>query len=236
MLVWEGQRALPPLPEYQLTPTPSLIPGISDKFLTLIAPHIAYWSLSLFFHWIDRNNFFAKYRLHTPAEVLKRNHVSRWEVFRDVVVQQVIQTGVGQILNITEPDDFSGKEEYDITVWGRRIRLAQRLIPTMLAFFGIDPAGLSRNLADSHPLASGALAGGIYPTLGQLMISADGESSFIPIFASWETQLAKALYWVIVPALQFFMAILVVDTWQYFLHRAMHMNKWLYSEYTYSPI
>ncbi|RZM21270.1 MAG: hypothetical protein EOO88_33820, partial [Pedobacter sp.] len=36
--------------------------------------------------------------LHTPAEVLKRNHVSRWDVFQDVIVQQVLQTFFGLVL------------------------------------------------------------------------------------------------------------------------------------------
>lgn len=40
---------------------------------------------------------------------------------------------------------------------------------------------------------------------------------------------AKAIYWVAIPFLQFTVAILIVDTWQYFLHRAMHMNKFLYT-------
>ncbi|ODQ55072.1 hypothetical protein SAICODRAFT_199062 [Saitoella complicata NRRL Y-17804] len=30
------------------------------------------------------------------------------------------------------------------------------------------------------------------------------------------------------PAARFVIAITVLDTWQYFLHRAMHLNKWLY--------
>ena len=49
-------------------------------------------------------------------------------------------------------------------------------------------------------------------------------------FAGWELALASAVYWVLVPLLQFGVAIVVVDTWQYFLHRAMHMNKLLYSK------
>lgn len=169
----------------------------------------------MFFHWIDTMDYFPQYRLHTPAEVLKRNKVSRWEVIRDVVVQQIVQTAVGWALGMTEPDDFFGKEQYDVAVWARRIRIAERAIPGTLALVGLDAAGLAETLMPAHPTLAGAIVGGQYKT---------NEG-----FASWEVSLAWALYWVLVPALQFLAGILVVDTWQYFLHRAMHMNKWLYS-------
>ena len=42
---------------------------------------------------------------------------------------------------------------------------------------------------------------------------------------------AQAIYYVIIPAFQFVLAVCVVDTWQYFLHRATHMNKYLYTTF-----
>src|SRR5947209_7654203 len=83
---------LPPLPSYTLTPVHPLIPFIPDFYLSLILPIAAYWLLSLFFHYIDVNDIWPQYRLHAPAEILKRNHVSRYEVARDVIIQQIIQT------------------------------------------------------------------------------------------------------------------------------------------------
>lgn len=218
---------LPPLPEYQLTPLPPLLSPIPDKLLTLLLPIVAYWGLSMFFHWIDTKDYFPQYRLHTPVEVAKRNKVSRWEVVRDVVIQQVVQTAVGWLLGMTEPDDFFGKEKYDVAVWARRIRFAQRAIPGLLGFVGLDAAGLAKNLSTTHPMLAGTLLGGRYPSL-KGSIAIDGTSK--PDFAGWELMLASAIYWIIVPTIQFGIAIVVVDTWQYFLHRAMHMNKWLYSK------
>ena len=218
---------LPPLPLYQLTPLPSLLPPIPDKLLTLLLPIVAYWGLSMFFHWIDTNDYFPQYRLHTPAEVTKRNKVSRWEVVRDVVIQQVVQTAVGWVLGMTEPDDFVGKEEYDVAVWARRIRVAERAIPGLLATIGLDAKGLAKYLNPSHPTLAGVLVGGRYPTVDSM--KAVGSGFQTKSFAGWELALASAIYWVLVPILQFGVAIVVVDTWQYFLHRAMHMNKWLYS-------
>ena len=220
--------SLPPLPEYHLTPLPSLLPPIPDKLLTLLLPIAAYWGLSMFFHWIDTKDYFPQYRLHTPAEVSKRNRVSRWEVVRDVLIQQVVQTAVGWVLGMTEPDDFFGKEQYDVAVWARRIRIAERSIPGLLTTVGLDAGGLAKNIRASHPMLAGALQGGRYPSLENMNAVGDYSKSR-PGFARWELILASAIYWVLIPALQFGLAIVVVDTWQYFLHRAMHMNKWLYS-------
>ena len=185
----------------------------------------------MFFHWIDTKDYFPQYRLHTPAEVAKRNRVSRWEVIRDVVVQQIIQTAVGWLLGMTEPDDFYGKEEYDVAVWARRIRSAERAIPSLLAVLGLDATEIAKSLSPAYPTLAGALMGGKYFSTGAINTVHSQSIQAMPSFASWEFTLASIIYWVLVPALQFGVAILVVDTWQYFLHRAMHMNKWLYSTY-----
>ena len=221
---------LPPLPSYTLEPLPSLLPPIPDKLLTLLLPVAAYWGLSMFFHWIDVNDYFSAYRLHTPAEVLKRNHVSRWEVVRDVLIQQVVQTAVGWVLGMTEPDDFVGQDEYNITVWAQRIRIAQGALPGLLSLVGVDALGAAKNLAGSHAMLAGVLAGGRYPQLVETLSLQNGTILSRPKFADWEMLVAKAMYWYLVPALQFSLAILIVDTWQYFLHRLMHVNKWLYSK------
>ena len=176
-------------------------------------------------------DYFPQYRLHTPAEVAKRNRVSRWEVVRDVVIQQVVQTAVGWILGMTEPDDYYGKEEYDVAVWARRVRIAERAIPGLLSLVGVNADQLGNGLSAAHPLLAGALLGGHYPMLYNTSTFPGGITMISPTFAAWEVMLAKLIYWVLVPALQFGAAILVVDTWQYFLHRAMHMNKWLYTTF-----
>ena len=227
---------LPPLPTYRLTPLPPLVPPIPDKLLTLLLPIAAYWIFSMLFHWIDTKDLFSNYRLHTPAEVLKRNHVSRWEVVRDVIIQQVIQTVVGTLLGMTEPDDFFGNEEYDVAVWARRIRIMQRAIPGLLSLFSINAKRVAHNLARSYPTLAGAVAGGFYPSLMEMTTLTDGHQAPVPTFATWEIVAAKAMYRYIVPAMQFGLAIFVVDTWQYFLHRAMHMNKWLYSQFLHYPL
>lgn len=216
------ETALPPLPEYSLEQQPDLISWLPDFWLSLIIPVIVYWVLSLFFHAIDVYDLFPQYRLHTPEEITKRNHVSRYEVARDVIFQQVIQVATGAVLALTEPPEMVGQAEHDVGVWATRIRLAQRALPSVLGFVGLNTTAISKNIFESSPMLAGALAGGYYPSL----ISETG----VPTFASWEVILAKAIYHFLIPGVQFFVAICLLDTWQYFLHRLMHQNKWLYGK------
>lgn len=183
----------------------------------------------MFFHFIDIKDLFSQYRLHTPAEILKRNHVSRWEVARDVIIQQIVQTVVGVALVWTEPPQMAGKDDYNVALWAQRLRIAQRSLPAILSCFAIDSGELVRHVSRSYPTLAGALEGGRYPWL---LSQHDGGP--LTLFAPWEILAGKVTYWFIIPALQFGVAIVIVDTWQYFLHRAMHMNKWLYSEFNAS--
>ena len=89
-------------------------------------------------------------------------------------------------------------------------------------------AGLSNDLNPSHPILAGVVLGGQYADLQATSVGY-GHVGSAPGFTVWEKTLASALYWYLVPAVQYGIAIIVVDTWQYFLHRAMHMNKWMYS-------
>ncbi|KAF2860218.1 C4-hydroxylase [Piedraia hortae CBS 480.64] len=207
--------SLPLLPRYSLTPLPPVIPGVADPILALALPVVAYWVVSLVFHAIDMWDLFPQYRLHTPAEVLKRNHVSRWEVLRDVVVQQIIQTAVGLALTYTESELMTGDEDYRVAVWAQRIRKSEQLIPGLLGFFGVDAAGLAEKVGSEA--LSGALKGGVYSD--QLD------------FAVWELVAAGFIYHWVITFFQFLLAMMIVDTWQYFLHRLMHTNKYLYTRF-----
>lgn len=215
------ETELPPLRSYTLEPQADLLSWISDFWLSLIVPVIVYWVLSLTFHFIDIHDLFPQYRLHTPEEITKRNRASRYEVARDVIMQQIIQVATGAVLALTEPPKMAGKAEYDIAVWATRVRLAQRALPIFLGALGLNATAISENLADSHPMLAGAVAGGYYP------FTTDTAE---PAFVAWEMMLAQAIYHIITPGVQFFVAIFILDTWQYFLHRLMHVNKWLYGE------
>ena len=209
--------ALPPLPEYTLRPLPPYFSFVSDEALAAALPVIAYWVVSLIYHVIDVYDLFAQYRLHTPAEVLKRNHVTRYEVFRDVIIQQIVQTIAAMALSWWDEVAQVGKADYDIAWYAQKLRLAQRAVPSILSVVGVNSAALASKVAATEPNLAAVLRGGHYA----------GES-IAPAFASWELAVGSALYWYAIPALQFAAAIFVIDTWEYMLHRAMHMNKWLY--------
>lgn len=218
---------LPPLPSYTLKPRPDVLPPISDKVLILLLPIAAYWIFSLFFHYLDVNDIFPQYRLHTPAEILKRNRVSRSEVVRDVIIQQLIQTIVGLLGSMTEPEDTYGSEEHDVAVWAQRIRMAQRAIPGMLSVFGVNSIAIAHRLS-SYPQLAGLFSGGRYQLFQSGALIVTKHETIVSAFANWEVNAARALYWLIIPALQFILAAVIIDSWQYFWHRAMHMNQWLY--------
>ncbi|GJC95090.1 hypothetical protein ColKHC_03916 [Colletotrichum higginsianum] len=151
---------LPPLPAYTLKPYADIIPGLPDVYLRIFLPIVVYWVLSMFFHLIDVYDIWPQYRLHTPEEITKRNHVSRYEVARDVVLQQLIQICMSIFLEYIDDEQLTGSEDYDVAVWATR-----------------------------------------------------------------------AIYWLVIPGLQLFAAISILDTWQYFLHRLMHVNKWMYTTF-----
>ncbi|KAJ5458738.1 hypothetical protein N7475_010126 [Penicillium sp. IBT 31633x] len=220
---------LPPLPTYTLTKREHLLASIPDNILTLILPVVAYWGLSMIYHFLDVNDYFVEYRLHTPAEVSKRNKVTRWEVVRDVILQQVIQTVAGFAFMYFDADETVGKEEYDVAVWAQRLRLAQKAVPSLLALVGIDAVSLGKSVSQGgYTTLAGALSGGSYPGVTQSMTLDNGTEVLVPAFINWEIAVAGFIYWYFVPALQFMLAISILDTWQYFLHRAMHLNRWLY--------
>ncbi|KKA28139.1 hypothetical protein TD95_000987 [Thielaviopsis punctulata] len=218
---------LPPLPAYELKPLPDLFPSLmSDLTLITILPVVVYWVASMFFHIVDVYDIWPQYRIHTPEEISSRNKVSRYEVARDTIFQQIVQMATSLALSLAEDKPTYGREQYDVAVWAQRLRLAQRGFPVVLGLLGLNAADISANMAQSHPLIAGVLAGGHYPFL-----TAELGTQTIATFAAWELAAARLIYYVLVPTLQFILATVWVDTWQYFLHRLMHTNKWMYTTF-----
>src|SRR6266852_3064414 len=78
---------------------PSLLPSLSDTLLTVIAPVPAYWLTAAFFQILDLSNapWLLRHRIHDSAEVASRNRATRPQVFRAIVVQQIIQTALALV-------------------------------------------------------------------------------------------------------------------------------------------
>jgi hypothetical protein len=99
-----GQHPLFHTHPFYYSPAPSLLPSLSDSLLTVLAPVPTYWLTAGFFHILDLSNarWLLRYRIHDSAEVASRNRASRAEVFRAIILQQVIQTALA-IVWVSEP-------------------------------------------------------------------------------------------------------------------------------------
>jgi sphinganine C4-monooxygenase len=93
------QHALFQTHPFYYSTAPSLLPALSDSLLTVLAPVPAYWLTAAFFQILDLSNasWLLRHRIHDSAEVASRNRASRLEVFRAVVLQQVIQTALALV-------------------------------------------------------------------------------------------------------------------------------------------
>jgi sphinganine C4-monooxygenase len=91
---------------FYYSPSPSLLPALSDSLLTVIAPVPAYWLTAAFFQILDLSNapWLLRYRIHDSAEVASRNRASRLQVFNAVVLQQVLQTALAIVWVSEHPE------------------------------------------------------------------------------------------------------------------------------------
>ncbi|KAK3172878.1 hypothetical protein OEA41_006203 [Lepraria neglecta] len=191
--------------------------------------------MSLTFHLIDKYDLWSQYRIHTPEEFKQRNRVSVREVLRSVIFQQAIQTALGLWIGyLTDPGDEVGREEFEVAVWAGRVHRAVQqagiYIPYVLATVGIDAKTLEHNI-HTYAAAFG-------PTIGtannkplalmNLVFSSHEGQAWTSAYSAWEIYAAKTIYWVLEPAARFGIAIFFSDSWQYFWHRAMHSNRWMY--------
>lgn len=220
----------PPLPPYALTLKPSIVPHLPDSYLAFILPAVTYWIVSLTFHYIDVKGYCSRYRLHTPAEYLKRNRASKADVIKVALFQQACQCFLGLLI---ARDELSTSSEYDIAVWARRVRLARRMVPGLLSILGIDSTRLANAVSEISPSLGAVLLGGIYigSSNATVDVTADSVSAerVVAPFVRGEIIIAELLYYVLVPILKFFVALALADTWQYVTHRLLHANKFLYS-------
>ena len=193
---------------HSLQPVPPLLPFISDSHLLLTLPTIAYWIYGLLFYWIDQNGYLLRYRLHTPAELLKRNRVPMSRVIYSILLYQFVTTALGFWLMRNVEPDLRGTDDYDITKWTLRIGAVRN---RLLILFHVSAYAIGTS---SH----------IVP------VKSSSEDPYLSGIRSWDMLAAKAIHWYLMPAFQFAVAIFVADTWQYFEHRLVHMNHYLYSE------
>jgi len=69
---------------------------------------------------------------------------------------------------------------------------------------------------------------GLYARIANILQLALGPKSASQLLELHGSSVVSWTYWWIIPTFQFFFAIFVLDTWEYFLHRLFHQNKYLY--------
>jgi len=98
-------------------------------------------------------------------------------------------------------------------IWGV---LFQQFMQTTLGLLWIPHEQRSINhVADLRKIAHF-----IHPFVSRIV-----EQKWAPIVIE---KLSYYTYWWIIPCVQLLFAMFIIDTWQYFLHRLMHVNKYLY--------
>ena len=212
---------LSPPPTCTLTPRPPLISGISDHVLATILPTLVYIAACGFFYWLGERDLLSQYRIHPSQEDLKRNHVSRSQCLRAVVRYHVMQIATGLLLSYGEGPELTGNHNCDVYQWAVRVRQARRAIPWALTLVGVDPRGLALS-------TYGKSAGLAQVLAGNPMGPSESNSPQVLGFTTAELLLADFVVSYAVPAVQFLVALSVVDTWIYFTHRLCHVNKTLY--------
>ncbi|KAL9055978.1 MAG: hypothetical protein Q9206_002923 [Seirophora lacunosa] len=130
---------------YTLHPMPPLLPGISDQHLSLLLPTAVHWLTSGFFEICERTGWLGQYRLHTTAEELAKNRVTRWECLRG------LQTLLGLGLGMLGEGDVTGSEDYDLAVWISRVNAALAMLPSLFGITGVDFKTMAMTLAGSRP-------------------------------------------------------------------------------------
>lgn len=117
------------------TEQPSIIPGMSDKMLSVVSPLVAYWVLSLIFHALDVFGtdwvWLSRYRIRESEEVKTKNLVTKWDVVLAVIFQQVVQTILGVLF-------VDGEDSAVIDHASKMGRMSPILVQSTLLFYG-DP-------------------------------------------------------------------------------------------------
>ncbi|OCH91015.1 sphingosine hydroxylase [Obba rivulosa] len=102
--------------------------------------------------------------------------------------------------------------------------LLQQLVQTLIGYWWMDqrPTGA----AVDH---LGNILG-LAPSLSGVVLRMFGNTQGSVILRNYGAELLYSLYWWAIPVSKFFLGMFIIDTWQYFLHRGMHMNTYLYKK------
>lgn len=118
--------------------------------------------------------------------------------------------------------------EYVIAGWAQKIRYSEALASQWIRYLGF---GLTWIPSNSKGYGSAPTVAFTHSQVGNSSQDCPAQFSVESLpYSSLELMTAKCVYWIILPLVQYISAMVLADTFQYFTHRAFHVNKWLYSE------
>ncbi|KAI9718465.1 MAG: Cholesterol 25-hydroxylase-like protein [Chrysothrix sp. TS-e1954] len=209
----------PPAPSCTLVPQASLIPRISDSTLAVLLPTLVYAVAGGFFHLLDTYELFSNHRIHPSGDELKRNHITKWQCLQGVVRYHVMQISIGLFLDYGSSPTMVGDDNCRILRAANAISQSRNLVPMALTSMGIDAKGFG--------FATQGISARLAQVVGGDYMSSENVQQR-PTFSAMEVSLAKFVVFIGIPAIQYLVALAVVDTWIYFTHRLCHVNKTLY--------
>jgi len=128
-----------------------VIPGLSDKYLSIIAPFLTYWVLSLLFSLLDWAQLPAieRYRIHEGVEAKTRNRVTIKQVVYMVLFQQVLQTALGLYWLEDDDERYGPFRDHpaEISAYGQAIARALAVVLPTNSLQAVDKAGWVKKLA-----------------------------------------------------------------------------------------
>ena len=212
-----------PAPACTLVSQAPLISGIPDNVLAIILPTIVYAVARGFFHFLDTYQLFSSHRIHPSEDELKRNRVTKRQCLQGVLRYHVMQIATSLLLSYGDSPAMVGDETCQIHRAASVISRIRKLVPMALGILGIDAKRLGIATKDTSTWLARTISGQDMPGY---MIGDNLPQR--PSFTSLEVLLAKIVVFFGIPAIQYLVALAVVDTWIYFTHRFCHVNKTLY--------
>ncbi|KAG6774396.1 hypothetical protein POTOM_021749 [Populus tomentosa] len=204
---------------------------VSDEVMGIFAPIVIYWLYAGFYQLLPPLD---EYRLHTRKEEEEKNLVPLSKVIKGVLLQQLVQAVVAHALFLlyagkcffmalscvvtarySSSHMDSGGCGSDVLVDSHSWRMLL-IIHYYLFILALVSCKDKAAWTCNHKVAGSSLESSLFiPKYGMLTSSADESGTTIQ--PSIPIQI-----------MQIIIGMIVMDTWQYFAHRYMHQNKFLY--------
>lgn len=128
---------------------------------------------------------------------------------------------------MSRPSGLVYSDDIKILEWAEKIQLINSIMPLLSRTLVANNISLAERLSVFSSVWVSLTSHGLLHLSENATLSKDCTSNI----TQWEWYVARFVYWIVVPSLQYAVAIFLADTWQYFTHRLLHKNKFLYSKF-----